>query len=153
MVGMGVAIRDCTGHVIAALSQKIRSPHSVEMAAALAGNQALVFAQELSLSQVVFVGDSLRIVQAVNSLGACFTLCGHVIEEIRRLQRGLLFSCFQYVKSGGNKLAHSFARKAVSSADTDAWVEELPYDLENVFQFDFDHQLNFTYLYLRKKKT
>lgn len=98
MASLGVVERDYTGHIIAALSQKIRSPHSVEMVEALACNQALVFVQELSLSQVVFEGDSLQIVQAVNSQGACLTLCGHVIEEIQCLRRGLLFSCFQHVK-------------------------------------------------------
>ncbi|KAK7849532.1 hypothetical protein CFP56_002797 [Quercus suber] len=46
---------------------KIHSPHSVELAEALACNRAVVFAQELCLTQVVFEGDSLRIVQAVNS--------------------------------------------------------------------------------------
>ena len=94
MAGLGVVVRDYSGHIIVALSQKIWSPHSMEMAKALARNRALVFAQELSLSQVVIEGDSLQIVQAVNSQGACLTLCGHVIEEIQRLQKGLLFSCF-----------------------------------------------------------
>ena len=59
MASLGVIVKDYTGHIIAALSQKIRSPHSVEMAKALACNRALVFVQELSLSQVVFEGDSL----------------------------------------------------------------------------------------------
>ncbi|KAK9995908.1 hypothetical protein SO802_020594 [Lithocarpus litseifolius] len=93
-----------------------------------------------SVFKVVFEGDSLRIVQAVNSQEACLTLCGHVIGEIKSLRRSLRFSCFQHVKRDGNKLAHSFARRAVSSADTDVWVEELPSYLEDVFQFDFDHQ-------------
>ncbi|KAK7843642.1 hypothetical protein CFP56_012074 [Quercus suber] len=83
MASLGVVVKDYTGHIIAALSQKIRSPHFVEeMVEALACNRALVFVQELSLSQVVFEGDSLQIVQAVNSQGACLTLCGHVINEI-----------------------------------------------------------------------
>ena len=37
---------------------------------------------------------------------------------------------------GGNKLAHALARRAVSSADLDVWVEELAFDLESVFQSD-----------------
>ena len=140
MAGLGVVVRDSTGNIIAALSQKVRCPHSVEMVKALACNRALVFAQELCLSQVVFEGDSLRIVQALNSQEACLTLFGHVVGEIKNLRRGLRFSCFQHVKRDGNKLAHSLARRAVSSADTDVWAEELPSDLEDVFQFDFDHQ-------------
>ena len=94
MAGLGVVVRDSMGNIIAALNQKIRSPHSVEMVEALACNRALVFAQEFSLSQVVFEGDSFRIVQAVNSQEACLTLCGHIIGEIKSLRRGLRFSFF-----------------------------------------------------------
>ena len=36
---------------------------------------------------------------------------------------------FQHVRREGNKLAHALARRAVSSADFDVWVEELPSDL------------------------
>ena len=42
MAGLGVVVRDYSGHIIVALSQKIRSPHSMEMAGALAHNRALV---------------------------------------------------------------------------------------------------------------
>ena len=34
-------------------------------------------------------------------------------------------------------MAHVLTRRAVSSADLDVWVEELPFDLESVFQIDF----------------
>ena len=40
------------------------------------------------------------------------------------------------MRRGGNKLAHVLARRAVSSADLDIWVEKLPFNLESVFQFD-----------------
>ena len=33
---------------------------------------------------------------------------------------------------GGNKLAHSLARRAVLAADTNAWLEQLPQDLVDV---------------------
>ena len=38
------------------------------------------------------------------------------------------------MRRGGNKLAHALARRAVSFAGLDVWVEELPFDLGNVFQ-------------------
>ena len=49
LVGIGVAICDQSGQIIAALSQKIRMPHSVDLAEALACSRAVLFAQELSL--------------------------------------------------------------------------------------------------------
>lgn len=35
---------------------------------------------ELSLFQVVFEGDSLRVIQAINNQGENFTLFGHLID-------------------------------------------------------------------------
>lgn len=40
MAGLGVVVRDYMGNIIAAFSHKIRGPHSVEMAEALACSRA-----------------------------------------------------------------------------------------------------------------
>ena len=47
------------------------------------------------------------------------------------------FCSFSHVHRGGNRLAHALARRAVSSAGLDVWVEELPIELESVFQTDY----------------
>ena len=36
----------------------------------------------------------------------------------------------------GNRLAHGLAKRAALVADTDVWVEDLPSDLDVVFQSD-----------------
>ncbi|KAK7839946.1 hypothetical protein CFP56_017364 [Quercus suber] len=46
------------------------------------------------------------------------------------------FCNFIHTCRGGNRLAHSLAKRVVLAADTDVWLEELPQDLVNVFQFD-----------------
>jgi len=43
---------------------------------------------------------------------------------------------FQHVKRDGNRLAHSLAKKAILSADLKVWVEDLPEDMDVVFQLD-----------------
>ena len=55
-------IRDCTGHVIAALNQKIGLPHFVETTEVLAALCAIVFAKELSVFEVAMEGDCLKVV-------------------------------------------------------------------------------------------
>ena len=55
---------------------------------------------------------------------------GHVIEEIRFLSSTVSCS-FLHVNRRGNKLAHPLARRAVLSADTDVWLEDLPRDLDD----------------------
>ncbi|XP_023874803.1 uncharacterized protein LOC111987330 [Quercus suber] len=79
--GLGVVIRNCTSHVIAALSQKIGLPHSMETTEALAALRAIVFAKELSVFKVVVEGDCLKVVQALKARACCNTLYGTVIED------------------------------------------------------------------------
>ena len=56
------------GMVIAALSQNIQLPSSVDSIEALAAQRAIILAQEISLTQVVMEGDSLKVIAAINSL-------------------------------------------------------------------------------------
>ena len=74
--------------------------------------------------------------QALKKTGSCKTLFGHVVEETKRLGCTLQFYQFQHVRREGNRLAHGLVRRAILSADTNIWVEELPSDLEDIFQSD-----------------
>ena len=78
----------------------------------------------------------MRIVQAASNKRANLSLFGHVINEIHDSWSSFSRISFQHVRRDGYMLAHSLARRAVLSADTVVWVEELPTDLEDVFQMD-----------------
>ena len=108
----------------------------MDVAKALACNRSVAFTKELCLFSVIVEGDSKRVVQAVTNKGENLTVFGHVIKEIQGLCSSFTRISFQCVRNEGNKLAHILARKAVVFADTDVWVEELPTDLEDVFQMD-----------------
>ena len=136
-VGIGVAIRDSDGEIIAALSQRILLPFSVEMAKAMAARRALLFAQGLSLYKVMMEGDCFKVVSALNSSVSYNMMYGNVVEETRRQVCKFHFSSFSHMHRGGNKLAHALARRAVSSVGLDVWVEELPFELESVFPTDY----------------
>ena len=83
-----------------------------------------------------FEGDCQWVIQAINAPGACRTLFGHIIEEIRCFSSSLVSCSFIHVRREGNKLAHAFVRRAILSADIDVWVKELPNDLDDVFHSD-----------------
>ena len=134
--GLGVVVRDDRGYVLVALSQKIALPQSVEMAKALAAKRAVQLASEMSFLRVMVDGDCKRVVQALQAQGRSFTLYRHVIEDVRRIGAMLQTCSFHHVLREGNSLAHSLARRPVLTADTDVWVEELPSDLDDVFQND-----------------
>ena len=53
LAGIGIIIRNEQGLVMAALSQQIPLPASVEMVEVLAARRALVFAKELGFDRVV----------------------------------------------------------------------------------------------------
>ena len=133
---LGVVVRDSSGNIMGALSQKISRPQSMEHAEALVARRAVILVKELMLFQVCFEGDCQRVIQAINAPGACRTLFGHIIEEIRCFSSSLVSCSFIHVRREGNKLAHALARRAVLSVDTDVWVEKLPNDLDDVFHSD-----------------
>ena len=129
-------MRDADGLIIAALSQIIPLPSSVDLVEALAARRALLFAQELCLGHVEVEGDSLKVITAINNPQPNRTQWGHVIEDIKKASSWFPFCSFCHVYRGGNNLAHSLAKRAILSADTDVWIEELPQDLIHVFQAD-----------------
>ena len=110
--GLGVVVRDSDGLIIAALSQKVRLPGSVDVVEALVAQRAICFAKELSLHHLVIEGDSLQVIQAITDTRLVQTLYGHIIEEIRFLSSSVNCS-FLHVNKKGNKLVHALTRRAV----------------------------------------
>ena len=134
--GLGVVVRDAEGMIIAALSQNIQLPSSVDLVEALAARRAILFAQELCLAHVMVEGDSLRVITAINNPQKNRTQWGHVVEDIKKASSWFQTCSFGHIYREGNSLAHSLAKRAVLSADLDVWLEELPQDLIDVFQSD-----------------
>ncbi|XP_050280472.1 uncharacterized protein LOC126721479 [Quercus robur] len=134
--GLGVVVRDAEGMIIAALSQNIKLPSSVDLVEALAARRAILFAQELCLGQVMVEGDSLRVITAINNPQKNRTQWGHVVEDIKKASSWFQTCSFGHIYREGNSLAHSLAKRAVLSADLDVWLEDLPQDLIDVFQSD-----------------
>ena len=118
-MGIGVVSRDHEGCIIPALSQRVHLPQSIEMAEALAGRKVVVFAKELSLSDVIIEGDCLWVAQVLAASSQCNTLFGQVIKETRQIGASLLQCQFLHVRREGNRLAHALAKRAISTANTD----------------------------------
>ena len=92
-----MVIRDSDGLIIAALSQKVRLPGSVDMVEALAASRAINFLKELSIHRMVVEGDSLRVIQAITDTRLVQTLYGHIIDEIRFLSSSIYFMIKIYI--------------------------------------------------------
>ncbi|KAL0004665.1 hypothetical protein SO802_012226 [Lithocarpus litseifolius] len=63
--GVGVVVRNSSGVVVAALTEKIRKPPSVEVLELLAARRAALFSDELGLDRVIFEGDSEQVIKAL----------------------------------------------------------------------------------------
>ena len=136
LAGLGGVIRNDNGLIMAAFTQTIPLPTSVEMVEVLAARNALVLAQDLNLTQVQLKGDSEIITNALSSSGRDSSSYGHILKDIKLLS--LAFQClsFSHTHRQGNKLAHYLARSAYNFSPFQVWMEEIPLVCESVYSFD-----------------
>ena len=125
--GLGAIIRNDCGLVMAALTQVIPLPISVEIVEVLAARQALIFALELSFDQVILEGDSKIAIRAMNSDDYMAAPFGHLIADIKALAPHFRSLVFCHTRRLGNKVAHRLAREACNfSSSFCPWIEEVP---------------------------
>ena len=92
LAGIGIIIRNEQGLVMAALSQQIPLPTSMEMVEVLAAHRALVFAKELGFDKVIVERDSANTITSINGGHMDHSALGHVLLDIKRL-----FSSFSHI--------------------------------------------------------
>ena len=137
VAGIGVAVRNEHGEVVAALAEQIPIPDSVFTLETLVARRAVLFARDLGLHHVVFEGDLELSIHAISNRLLLHSSCGHIFHEI------LLFSCsfqsfsFSHVCRQGNALADTLAERARFSSPLLVWMESIPLDLYNCYLSDF----------------
>nr|XP_023891839.1 uncharacterized protein LOC112003847 [Quercus suber] len=78
--GLGMVIRNDSGKVMAAFSEKIPLPCSVEILELLAVRRAVQLAVELDFHQVCFEGDSEIVFKALSLDPTPHSLLGHIVK-------------------------------------------------------------------------
>lgn len=96
--GIKVVVRNHRWEVMAALSQKIELPQTVELAEARAAYRAVKLAQEMNFFRAQAEGDCLMVIQALKAQAWCNTIYGHVIKDTRRLGVALQFCQLQHLR-------------------------------------------------------
>ena len=124
--GLGSIIRNSHSLVMAATTQVIPLPTSMEMVEVIAARRALIFANELGFDKVILEGDSEIAIIAMKSDGYSATSFVHIIADIKALLTQ--FSCviFQHTRRQRNMVAHSLARTACNFPPFCTWMEEVP---------------------------
>ncbi|KAL0006361.1 hypothetical protein SO802_013922 [Lithocarpus litseifolius] len=135
--GIGVAVRNEHGEVVATLAEKIPIPNSIFTLETLAARRAVLFVQELGLRNVVFEGDSESSIQAISNRLLSHSSCGHLIHDILLFASSFLSFSFSHVCRQGNALADALAKRARLSCPLLVWKNYVPPDLYNCYLSDF----------------
>ena len=135
--GIGVAVRNKLGEVVAAMAEKVPILDSVFTLETLAARHAVLFVQELGLHNVVFEGDSASSIQALSNRLFTHSSCGHIINDILLFVNSFQSFSFSHVCRQGNALADALAKRARLSCPFMVWKESVPPDLYNCYLSDF----------------
>ena len=115
MAGLGVVIRNGDGLVLAALSEQIMKPPSVEILELLATKRAVTFAAEFGHVQVICEGDSEIVINSLRGPGMENSQGGYLILDIKSKPNSFLSIFFSHVGRQGNAVAHALAQQARQS--------------------------------------
>ncbi|XP_075670401.1 uncharacterized protein LOC142640202 [Castanea sativa] len=135
--GIGVVIRNGCGQVMASLSQQIPLPLTVIEVEALVARRALILVQEISFTRVVLEGDSQTLITALKTGSHTLAHFGHIAQDIRYLASSFSDVSYTHVRRQCNTVAHSLARRAILSPFLQVWMEDVPLELVDVLQADF----------------
>ena len=130
--GLGVVVHDCQGNVIASVLKQTPLPFSSDIVEAMAVARALVFAQELGITEFVLEGDSVVVINSLRSKEASFSSFGHLLELAKSMLGSSTCINLSYVRRSGNKIAYNLARHARNVKGLSVWVEDVPPHLADV---------------------
>ena len=124
--GIGVVIRSNEGQVLAALSEKILMPTSVEILEMLAACKAALFARELGFRKMCFEGDAELVVKSLQAGKVSNAMDGHLVKDFMSI--GVFFQSYSiiHVRRQDNYVAHALARDARFSFLLRVWGEVVP---------------------------
>lgn len=131
-VGLGVIARDEKGsYIMACGTHKQMSTTSV-MVEAMAALQAMMVGREMGAKNVIFEGDALQIVKAVNDPSMCESPFGLFVEDVKQVL-GYFDSCiFQHVGREANSAAHGVAKEACNHVTASVWWHYIPSFIDGI---------------------
>ena len=134
--GLGVIVRDWRGEAIGALSTSVPTTQTIVELEAFTCHRVVLFAMELGLQDVVFEGDSLQVIQALNLDSTDHLTYGHILEDIRTHVAALSSFEFIFNTRHCNVVADALAKKAKNCRETRVWTDFMPEDIASLVIFD-----------------
>ncbi|KAF5443038.1 hypothetical protein F2P56_035633 [Juglans regia] len=131
-VGLRVVIRNEEGEIMAAVGEHRSLVSDPTAAKGYALRKAMEFCKDLNFSRVVFEGDAQVIVNVVNEEEKYLSIYGFVIEDAKKLLKGISQWSVKFVYRNANEAAHCLAKEALSLFSENVWIEEVPACIESI---------------------
>ncbi|XVF09409.1 hypothetical protein REPUB_Repub07fG0090300 [Reevesia pubescens] len=128
-IGVGVAIRDYAGDVLALLSSKIRGRVDPFVAECISLREALKFDLNIGIRDVEVERDSMLTVYAVTKSQVDHSIAGGIVEAIKLQVPHFNKFRINHVKRDGNSITHAMAKHSRYVVNFQAWIEKVPYFL------------------------
>jgi ribonuclease HI len=77
-VGLGLIARDSQGNCFAAQCMSLEIKIDVAEAEAMAVANAVIFCKEMGYNNVIFEGDAMQVIKAIEVEGPCMSSYGHI---------------------------------------------------------------------------
>jgi len=134
---VGIIARASTGKFYASLVSTMPFICDREVAEAMAAWQAFMFCEELGVHRVVVEGDSLNVINAINSHEDCWRSCRNLVEAIQEKLVQNLEWLVNFTRREANIVAHCLAKHVLEIHHEVAWKEMCPPFLQTLVHEEF----------------
>ncbi|XP_035547368.1 uncharacterized protein LOC118348906 [Juglans regia] len=124
--GVGIVVRDGNGEVLISLCGSDVGFCSPAVAELQALWRALKLCAELQWNKVIFEGDAMGIIDAVNRQNCCWEWHGQVVEDIKLILQNRPNWSIRYTNRKCNRVAHMLAKMGLDVTDETVWMEGGP---------------------------
>lgn len=136
LIGIGVVARNSAGRVLASLCSVQRYIFDPSIAEAYGERLVAEFEIFLGLRSVIVEGDAVEIIHALRSSESVLGKYGSLISDACNLLSFFGFYDFSHVRREGNRVAHTFAKFAISSEQNKVWLVSFPTCLSGLVNYD-----------------
>lgn len=123
-VGVSAVMCNDRGEFMAAMVDTLEGALNNDHVKAAAALRAIDVAISIGLDKILLEGDSLRIIQAINSDEDDLSPVGNIISDIRTKSRSFGQFAAVHVPKSTNKVAHRAAKATIRFNEFIVWMEE-----------------------------
>ena len=120
-MGLGLIAWDSQGKCLAARSMSLEVKTDVAGAKAMATANVVIFCKEMGYNNVIFEGDAMQVIKAIEMEGPCMCSYGHMIESIFEELRSFENASFIHVNQKANYAAHELAKLVTTHVTLSTW--------------------------------